>query len=99
MVERMKMTLKSRLSKLEKHIQHVRETNRNPVVWATFDEKLILVRLQNGTILSGSEAEQALEEARKKRDPYKVYSGFDPRAPASTGPSHKWSITSGTGSV
>ena len=90
MVERMKMTLKSRLSKLEKHIQHVSVTSRSPVVWATFDdEKLIHVRLQNGTILTGSEAEQALEEARKKRDPYKVYSGFDPRAPASTGPSHK----------
>ena len=79
------MTLKSRLLKLEKHIQRVSVTSRSPVVWATFDEKLIHVRLQNGTILTGSEAEQALEEARKKRDPYKIYSGFDPRALASTG--------------
>jgi hypothetical protein len=78
-VQRLKMTLKSRLVKLEKRIQHVRETNRSPVVWATFDdEKLIHVRLQNRTILRGSEAQQALEEARKKRDPFKVYSGFDP---------------------
>lgn len=70
------MTLNSRLLKLEKVIT---ETSRSPVVWVTIDgEKLIHVRLQNGTTLTGSEAQQALEEARKKRDPYKVYSGFDP---------------------
>jgi hypothetical protein len=70
------MTLKSRLLKLEKRVG---ETNRSPVIWATIEgEKLIQVRLQNGTTLTGSEAQQALEEARKKRDPFKVYSGFDP---------------------
>ena len=70
------MTLKSRLLKLGKRVG---ETNRSPVIWATIEgEKLIQVRLQNGTTLTGSEAQQALEEARKKRDPFKVYSGFDP---------------------
>jgi predicted lipoprotein len=76
MVGSVKMTLKSRLLKLERVIG---ETSRSPVVWVTIDgEKLIHVRLQNGTTLTGSEAQQALEEARKKRDPFKVYSGFDP---------------------
>jgi predicted lipoprotein len=70
------MTFQSRLLKLEKGLG---ETSRSPVVWVTIDgEKLIHVRLQNGTILTGSEAQQALEEARKKRDPFKVFSGFDP---------------------
>ena len=70
------MTFKRRLLKLEKRLG---ETSRSPVVWVTIDgEKLIHVRLQNGTTLTGSEAQQALEEARKKRDPFKVYSGFDP---------------------
>ena len=70
------MTLKSRLLKLEKVIS---EISRSPVVWVTIDgEKLIHVRLQNGTTLTGSEAQQVLEEARKKRDPFKVFSGFDP---------------------
>ena len=73
------MTFKSRLLKLEKRLEHLGETSRSPVVWLTIDgEKLIHVRLQNGTTLTGSEAQQALEEARKKRDPFKVYSGFDP---------------------
>ena len=61
------MTFQSRLLKLEKHLG---ETSRSPVVWVTIDgEKLIHVRLQNGTTLTGSEAQQ---------DPFKVYSGFDP---------------------
>jgi hypothetical protein len=72
------MTFKSRLLKLEKCLERLGETSRSPVVWATIDgEKLIHVRLQNGTTLTGSEAQQALEEARRKRDPFKVFSGFD----------------------
>jgi hypothetical protein len=70
------MTFQSRLMKLEKGLG---ETSRSPVVGVTIDgEKLIHVRLQNGITLTGSEAQQALEEARKKRDPFKVFSGFDP---------------------
>jgi hypothetical protein len=73
------MTFKSRLLKLEKRLQRLGEANRSPVVWVTIDgENLIHVQLQNGTTLTGSEAQQALEDARKKRDPFKVYSGFDP---------------------
>jgi hypothetical protein len=75
MVGRLKMTLKSRLLKLEKIIS---ETSRSPVTWAAIlDGQLIRLGLWNGSILTGPEAQQALDEAQRKRDPYKVYL-FDP---------------------
>jgi hypothetical protein len=75
MVGRLKMTLKSRLLKLEKVISEIR---RSPVTWATIlDGQLIRLGLRNGSILTGPEAQQALDEAQRKRDPYKVYL-FDP---------------------
>jgi hypothetical protein len=75
MVGRLKMTLKSRLLKLEKIIS---ETSRSPVTWAAIlDGQLIRLGLRNGSILTGPEAQQALDEAQRKRDPYKVYL-FDP---------------------
>jgi hypothetical protein len=75
MVGRLKMTLKSRLLKLERIIS---EISRSPVTWAAIvDEQLIRLGLRNGSILTGPEAQQALDEAQKRRDPYKVYL-FDP---------------------
>ena len=75
MVGRLKMTLKSRLLKLEKIIS---ETSRSPVTWAAIlDGQLIRLGLRNGSILTGPEAQQALDEAQRKRDPYKAYL-FDP---------------------
>jgi hypothetical protein len=75
MVGRLKMTLKSRLLKLEKIIS---ETSRSPVTWAAIlDGQLIRLGLRNGSILTGPEAQQALDEAQRKRDPYKVFL-FDP---------------------
>ena len=74
MVGRLKMTLKSRLLKLEKIIS---ETSRSPVTWAAILDGLIRLGLRNGSILTGPEAQQALDEAQRKRDPYKVYV-FDP---------------------
>ncbi len=69
------MNLKSRLLKLKSRFV---SSSRSPVVWAAIvDGKLIRLGLRNGTNLTGSKAQQALEEARKKRDPYKVYL-FDP---------------------
>jgi hypothetical protein len=75
MVGRLKMTLKSRLLKLERVIS---EISRSPVIWtAIVDGQLIRLGLRNGSILTGPEAQQALDEAQKRRDPYKVYL-FDP---------------------
>jgi hypothetical protein len=69
------MTFKSRLLKLEKVIS---ETSRSPVTWvAIVNGQLIRLGLRNGSILTGPEAQQALDEARRKRAPYKVYL-FDP---------------------
>jgi hypothetical protein len=54
------------------------ETSRSPVAWAAIvDGQLIRLGLRNGSILTGPEGQQALDEAQKKRDPYKVYL-FDP---------------------
>jgi hypothetical protein len=75
MVGRLKMTLKSRLLILEKVIS---ETSRSPVTWAAIvDGHLVRLALRNGSILTGPEGQQALDEAQRKRDPYKVYL-FDP---------------------
>jgi hypothetical protein len=69
------MSLKSRLLKMEKRL---REISRNPVAWASIvDGKLICLGLWNGTKLTGPEAQKALEEAQRNRDPYKIYL-FDP---------------------
>ena len=75
MVGRVNMNFKSRLLKLEKCIS---EISRSPVIWAAIvDGQLIRLGLRNGSILTGPEAQQALDEAQRKRDPYKVYL-FDP---------------------
>jgi hypothetical protein len=72
------MTLKSRLKRLEKLEERCSMTSRSPVNWAAIvGGNLIRVGLGNGTNLAGPEARRALEEAQKKRDPYKVYL-FDP---------------------
>jgi hypothetical protein len=69
------MNLNSRLLKLESRFAR---PSRSPVVWAAIVEgNLIRLGLADGTNLTGSEARQALEEAQKRRDPYKVYL-FDP---------------------
>jgi hypothetical protein len=75
MVGSLKMTFLSRLLKLEKVFS---EISRSPVTWAAIvDGQLIRLGLRNGSILTGPEAHQALVEARRKRDPHKVYF-FDP---------------------
>jgi hypothetical protein len=75
MVGRLKMNFKTRLLKLEEYIN---ETSRSPVTWAAIvNGELIRLGLRNGSILTEPEAQQALDEARRKRDPFKVYL-FDP---------------------
>jgi len=75
MVGSLKMTLKTRLLKLEKVISDI---SRSSVTWAAIvDGQLIRLGLRNGSIHTGPEAQQVLDEARRKGDPYKVYL-FDP---------------------
>jgi hypothetical protein len=69
------MSFKSRLLRLE---ERVGEISRSPVQWTAIVEgQLIRLGLRNGSILTGPEALQALEEAQGKHDPYKIYL-FDP---------------------
>jgi hypothetical protein len=72
------MTLKSRVKNLETLVMHLSRPIRSPVAWAAIvDGRLIRLGLRNGTKLTGPEAQKALEEAQRYRDPYKVYL-FDP---------------------
>jgi hypothetical protein len=72
------MSLKSRVKKLETLVMPLSRPIRSPVAWAAIvDGQLIRLGLRNGTNLTGPEAQNALEEAQRKRDPYKVYL-FDP---------------------
>jgi hypothetical protein len=73
------MTLRSRVKKLEMLELHLSRPIRSPVTWAAIvDGQLIRLGLMNGTNLTGPEAWQALDEAKRMRDPYKVYL-FDPK--------------------